>query len=495
MENTGRIRKTLDGELARIVFGANVDAAIDDELPWMTEIDRAHVVMLVEAGLMKPGAGAQILEVIAALRRAHFAPLRGKAAPRGLYLLYEHDLVSRLGNDVGGALHTGRSRNDLSATVLRMRLRRPVLELIDRLTGLCDTLADRAGRFAELVMPIYTHFQAALPVSLGHYCSGAACALVRDLEGVIASASELDTCPLGAGAVGGSSLPIRPARTAQLLGFTAPVRNSIDAVASRDLVLRIVAAAAVLGVTLSRIASDLLLWTTAEFGFLQLPDELVGSSSMMPQKRNPFLLEHVVGRASSPLGAFMLSCTAMHGTPFSNSIAVGTEAMRPLWSTLRDVTEAVILLRAVIEGMSPDEQAMERRARDGYVCATRLAEWLVVHRDVAFRDAHHAVGELINRAIAEAVPLPGIAARAFDASALETELEPRAACRAARYGGGPGGDGIADALAQVERSVAQAREWRTRREQRWREATRDLDDEVGRRMAGAAEPQTQGGPA
>lgn len=491
MENTGRIHGTLDGELARIVFGASADAAIADELPWMTEIDRAHVVMLVEAGLVPPASGAQLLAAIAALRRADFAPLRSKPAPRGLYLLYEHHLVSELGPQTGGALHTGRSRNDLSATVLRMRLRGPLLELIERLAGLIDTLADRARRFAEVVMPIYTHFQAALPISLGHYCSGAACALGRDLEGVIAAAGELDACPLGAGAAGGTSLPIRPARTAALLGFTDPVPSSIDAVASRDLVLRILAAAAVLGVTLSRIAGDLLLWTTAEFGFLRLPDQLVGSSSMMPQKRNPFLLEHVAGRASSPLGAFTLACTAMHKTPFSNSIAVGTEAVRPLWSTLRDATEAAILLRAVLEGMSPDEQAMARRARDGHVCATRLAEWLVVHRGMAFRDAHHAVGELINRAIAEAAPLPALAAHVFGDGALEAELEPAAACHAARHGGGPGGDGISDALAQVGRALGHAREWTARRTQRWQQAARALEEEIARRIAGATEPQAQ----
>lgn len=479
--STGRIGKTLSPELAAMLFGKTADAAIDEELPWMTEVDRAHVVMLAEGGVMATGAAAAILREIDELRGDGFAALRGRPAPRGLYLLYESHLVEKLGAEVGGALHTARSRNDLSATVLRLRMRQPVMALLEGVASLVALLSERGARFAAQVMPIYTHFQAAMPVSLGHYCRSLAAALARDLRGLVEAVAELERCPLGAGAVGGTSLPIAPQRTAALLGFAAPVASSIDAVASRDLVLRLFGAMAVLGVTLSRAAADLLQWTTAEFGFLQLPDELVGSSSMMPQKRNPFLLEHVLGRASAPAAAFAHACTAMHGAPFSNSIAVGTEAMRPLWSALRETGEAVTLLRAVVEGMEPDGEAMQRRARAGHVCATRLAEWLVQRRGVPFRDAHHQVGALVTRALAEGVALPALAAQVYEADELLAELEPAAACRAARFGGGPGDAGEA-MQAEVGEQLALAARWTETQTARW-SAARQALDQAARQLA------------
>src|SRR5262249_17458275 len=202
------------------------------------------------------------------------------------------------------------ARNDLNATVLRIRLRQPILRLLSESLRLQAVLLRRARKFRRIVMPAYTHYQAAVPVTYGHYLAGVAGALERDILGLIEGSRELDFCPLGAGSVGGTTLPIDQQRTASLLGFSGPVLHSIDAVASRDIVTRMLAAISILGITLSRLAADLLLWTTSEFGFLKLPDRLVGSSSMMPQKRNPFILEHVQGRSAAAIGAFVAAATA-----------------------------------------------------------------------------------------------------------------------------------------------------------------------------------------
>jgi len=179
------------------------------------------------------------------------------------------------------------------------------------------------------------------------------------------------------GALGGMVGNQGGIRTAALLGFERPEPHALDAVAGRDIVLRLLAASAVFGVTASRLAADLLLWTTAEFAFLALPDELVGSSSAMPQKRNAFLLEHVQGRAGAALGALAASAAAMAGTPFTNSIEVGTEAVAAIWPGMRAVEQSVLLCQALVTGARPNPVRMAERAEQGFTTATAIADRLV----------------------------------------------------------------------------------------------------------------------
>jgi len=442
MENTGRIVRGLTPTARRIIFGTTADAGIDAELEHIAQVDRAHLVMLAECGIIDTAHACAVLGAIAELQADSFAALRGRLAVRGLFLLYEQYLIEHLGARVGGILQTARSRNDLNATVLRLRLRGPYMALLREALRLQAVLLGRARRFGDVVMPIYTHYQAALPVTYGHYLAGIAQALERDIAGLVAASADLQRCPLGAGAVGGTTLPIQPARTAALLGFDQPVQHAIDAVASRDLVLRLLSSAAILGVTLSRLSSDMLLWTTSEFGFLSVHDGLVGSSSMMPQKRNPFLLEHVQGRSAAPLGAFVASATAMNGRPFTNTIAVGTEAVAPVWSALRTITEAVTLMRLVVAGARPQPEAMLQRAVDGYVTATELANRLAINGGESFRSAHHAVGLIVREALAQGgVPLETAAARwlASQEQTIDlTDMDPVAVAQASVHGGGPG---------------------------------------------------------
>jgi argininosuccinate lyase len=316
-----------------------------------------------------------------------------------------------------------------------------------------------------------------------------ALALLRDLHGIEAAAAGLDRCPLGAGAAGGTTVPIDAERTAALLGFAEGVLHSIDAVASRDLVLRLLSAASVLGVTLSRLATDLQLWSTAEFDLVGFPDTLVGSSSMMPQKRNAFLLEHVQGRAGAPLGAFTAAAVAMHATPFSNSVAVGTEGVRPLWGALEGVTEAVVLSRLVVAGAEPRPERMRRRADEGFTAATELANRLVLETGMSFRRAHHRVGERVTEAAARGEPLAEAAGALFRELGIDADaagLDPAAVADAAAHGGGPAEVALRRAVAELRREwSAAARRLHARRE-RWREGDRALD---------AAAARVAGGPA
>jgi argininosuccinate lyase len=495
VDDTGRIRRPLTPTARRIVFGEPEPPP--PELALITEVDRAHLVMLAEQGLVDRAAAAALLVEIEVLRAARFSPLAGAEARRGRYLLYEDWLAGRLGERTAGLLRTGRSRNDLNATVLRLRLRRPVERLLSETLRLQAVLLAGARRQAGTVMPGYTHYQPAVPTTYGYHLGGVARALDRDLEALAAAATGLDTSPLGAGTGHGSALPIAPARTAELLGFERPAPHALDAVAGRDLVLRLLAAASILGVTASRLAADLLLWTTAEFAFLELPDELVGSSSAMPQKRNPFLLEHVKGRSARAAGAFVAAATAMHAAPFANSVAVGTEGCAGAVEALEAAADCAALLRLVVAGARPRAEAMLARAVAGHTTATAEAERLVVEQGLSFREAHHIVGALLTEAesasrargsSAPPDPPPGAhnGSTVDNGSGLEPAqddaLDPTGVVRAARFGGGPGGPPAIDDLRRRRAEVAAGM---TDRTARWRRAQTHLATAVAALVASA----------
>lgn len=480
--DTGRVAGTLHPTARSILFGTVADDAIDTDLPWITQVDRAHLVMMAETGLLPMTQVSPLLRRIDEMECSGFAVLRGRSAPRGVYLLYETYLIADLGEEIGGVLQTARSRNDLGATVLRMRLRDVVAGLLTGVMRLQWDLLRRAERHRDAVFPIYTHYQPAQPVTLGHYYAGVAAALDRDADALCAVLADLDRCPLGAGAVGGTGLPIDARRTAALLGFSAPWTHSIDAVASRDVVLRLLAALGILGVTVSRLAHDLQLWTSGEFGFLTVADDLVGTSSMMPQKRNVYMLEHVKGMAAAPIGALTAAAMAMHATPFSNSIAVGTEGVKPVWAAASRMSDALSLIRLIVAGAAPNRAAMRRRAVSGQTNATALADWLVRECGMPFRRAHHEVGGVI-RAMLErgAIDLEAAAREAHPewfCNATAPVLDPVEVTAAQEYGGGPGTESTGREIERRRTALRARRAVLAGERRRWRAARRTLQAAV-----------------
>ncbi len=488
MSGTGRLVGTLGPRTRRVVYGELSHAEIEAELSLTIRVDRAHVVMLAERKLVSTEAAARLLGCIDELAADRFRPLLSRPAPRGLYLMYEGYLIERLGPDVGGVLHSGRSRNDLKATITALRFREWTLEFAEQAARLEAVLLSRAWAHRSVVMPIYTHFQAAMPVTYGHYLLGVALAVGRELDALLAAAAGFDVCPLGAGAVAGTDLPIDPAHTARLLGFTGTTRHALDAVASRDAPLRLLGAAAGLAVTLSRLATDLQLWSTAEFGFVRFPDRLVGGSSAMPQKRNAFLLEHVKAKPGQALGAWAAAAATMSTTPFTNSIEVGTEAVASVWHGLAAVEESVLLSQVLVSGARPVPARMTERAEAGFTTATAVANRLV-RSGVPFRTAHHTVGEAVRKAVdagstrlADFGPPGWLDDTGLGAGGGVAEVD--ASMREHVYGGGPGDfdqphadavaawithrawhldrrRAVADAdAALADATVALAREWR-----------------------------------
>ncbi|MET7800757.1 argininosuccinate lyase [Streptomyces decoyicus] len=483
--DTGRLTTPLSETAQRILFStgqADDGFAPSPELDAITEVDRAHLLMLAQQGIADIGTVRLLLGEIASLRATGFAEVRSRPAPRGLYMSYESYLIEKLGADVGGVLHTGRSRNDLNATTVRLRMRRPYAALLTETERLASVLHTRAADFRHAVMPAYTHRQPAVPITYGHYLVGLGNAVLRGLDGLLHAGEEIEVNPLGAGAVGGTSVAVDQHHTTRLLGFREPATNSVHAVASRDFVLRLLSALGVLGVTVARAAQDLSVWTTEESGLLYVPDDLVGSSSMMPQKRNPFVLEHIQGKAAAPIGGFVGAASSMLTAGYTNAIAVGTEAVAHLWPALRNGIEAVVLLQLFTDGARPMPDRMTERATAGYTAATRLAEHLV-SEGMPFRTAHHEVGRLVLDGLAGQRSLDDVARGYFAGQPEHAELAPgalapEAVVRAAEFGGGPGPKATEEALRALEAELARLRKISADRRQRWASAATELQASV-----------------
>jgi len=474
------------------MFFGDTDRSQDiEQLRLISKVDRAHLIMLIESGIIEPTRARRLLATLQALSDADFAPIWLDRMPvlRGLFLHYEDHLIRIDGPDVGGILQTARSRNDLNATIAKLSLREPYHSLLREAQRLHAILLRRARRYSSVTMPVYTHGQAAMPITYGFYLASVTEALTRELGHIFAFSEDLRICPLGAGAAAGTDFPILTARSSRLLGFDSGPRNSLDAVASRDGVLQLLGAAVAYGVTLSRIATDMLQWSTAEFDFLRFPDELVGSSSAMPQKRNPFIFEHIQGRSAALLGAFVHCAGAMKSTPFTNSIAVSTEAIHPVRDALRQATEMIIATRLMVAGAIPNGDAMLRRAHSGLTSATAIANHLTKHANLDFRTAHHLVGAGILAAIESGhgsleAPLGDwlksqqleIPADRFDVATIVKEQN---------FGGGPGDLSIETCISELERKWRLYQERLCTERAHWREADLLLDQEVSKQAAEA----------
>jgi argininosuccinate lyase len=488
--DVGRLTGQLGRRTRRVIYGELSPAEIAAELPLMIRVDQAHVAMLARQNLVSPAAATALLTCMDELAAEQFRPLFSRAAPRGLYLMYEGYLIERLGPDIGGVLHTGRSRNDLKATITSLRLRQWLSDSAEQAIRLEAIVLNRARSYSSVVMPIYTHFQAAMPVTYGHYLLGVAIAIGREIDALLAAGAGLTVCPLGAGAVAGTDLPIDPGHSAGLLGFTAANPHALDAVASRDVALRLLGAATGLAIVLSRLATDLQLWSTVEFGFISFPDALVGGSSAMPQKRNAFLLEHVKAKPSQALGAWAAVASAMASTPFTNTIEVGTEAMASAWPGLQATDQSVLLSQVLVSGARPVPARMTERAEDGFTTATSVANRLVQH-GVPFRTAHSMVGDAVRKAVAAgSTRLGDFGPPGWLDEVGLADMDLATLVEAQVYGGGPG-----DFAGPLERAIA---DWTRHRQwhRDWHEvdvrAQASLADEVHRVRATGRESTPEG---
>jgi argininosuccinate lyase len=358
----------------------------------------AHARMLAKCGLLSKKEGEAIVQGLTEIgEEIAQGAFRYDQALEDIHMHVERRLIEKLG-ETGGKLHTARSRNDQVALDLRLYLRDVIGRLREQLRVLQGVLVRQAELHLGTVMPGYTHVQRAQPVLLAHHLLAYFEMLQRDRERLADCLVRVNVLPLGAGALAGTTLPIDRAYVAKLLDFPVVARNSIDAVSDRDFAVEFLAGGAILAMHLSRLAEELVLWSTAEFGFLELPDAFATGSSIMPQKKNPDVAELIRGKTGRVYGALTSLLTVLKGLPLSYNRDL-QEDKEPLFDAADTLQRILDVLPPMLSAISFHPERMREAAASGFLNATDLADYLV-RKDVPFREAHEIVGRIVRECAA-----------------------------------------------------------------------------------------------
>ncbi len=383
---------------AAIMEEINASVAFDQRLAQQDIAgSKAHAAMLVAQGILTAEDGEAIaggLDQIAAEITSgafHFDP-----ALEDVHMNIEARLRELIG-EAAGRLHTARSRNDQVATDMRLWVRETIDAVDDELKALQTALLDQAEAAAATILPGFTHLQPAQPVTFGHHLMAYVEMLGRDRGRFADTRRRLNESPLGAAALAGTSFDIDRQATAEALGFDRPAANSMDAVSDRDFCLEFLAAASILAVHLSRLAEELVLWTSPAFDLVALPDSLTTGSSIMPQKRNPDAAELVRGKAGRVIGDLTGMLTMLKGLPMTYGKDM-QEDKEPVFDAADTLMLIIPATTAMIAGMTVNAEAMRALTAQGFLTATDLADWLVRELDMPFRDAHHVTGAIVKLA-------------------------------------------------------------------------------------------------
>ena len=424
-----------------------------DQRLWPDDLDgsRAHVRGLARAGVLADDEREAVLSALdqvgAELADGSFAFGPGD---EDIHTAVERR-VTELAGAAGAKLHTGRSRNDQVATDLRLYTMRSLLAVAGRVLGLQQVLLDQAIQAEDTYLPGYTHLQRAQPVLLAHHLLAHGWALARDVDRILDCRRRADVSPLGAGALAGSSIPLDPDGVAADLGFSARFDNSLDAVGDRDFVAEAVFALTLVGIHLSRIGEEVVLWASEEFGFARLDDAYSTGSSMMPQKKNPDIAELARGKAGRLIGDLTGLLATLKGLPLAYNRDL-QEDKEPLFDAVDQVSLALSAMSGLVATLRFNRERMQGAADSPHAAATDLAEHLVM-RGTPFREAHAIVGGLVRESLGGDVPLAHLV-RTHPAlgDAAAALLEPGVSVTRRTT---PGGAGPAAVEVQIERYTAQ----------------------------------------
>jgi len=356
------------------------------------DINKAHVIMLMEQKIIKKLDVTKLLQALVKCSR-----IKLDASAEDVHMAVEEAVLKEAGEIVGGNLHIAKSRNDQVATAIRMELRKELLNLMRAVAHVQDHIAEVAEDHVNTVILEYTHLQPAQLVTFAHYLLSHFAALERDLQRLQSTYTRVNLCPLGAGALATTSFPINRERTAELLGFNGLAENSIDAVSSRDFITETIAVLTLIAVNLSRFAEDLIIWSSPDFGVVEFPDEFTSTSSIMPQKKNPEVLEVIRARASHVLGDFVASAAAVKSLPSTYNLDF-QEITANLWESIENVSASLDMFHKLIPKLKITAD-VSGKANASFVAATELANALFHKYDVPFRTAHKIVGALVKSLI------------------------------------------------------------------------------------------------
>lgn len=443
-------------ELAPDAFAYSHSLPVDIRL-WKQDIETSlvHVRMLGIRGII---SAHEANTLISALLEIHDEIANGRWMPSAetedIHTAIEQRLYEKVGA-LAGKLHTGRSRNDLVATDLRLWLREMALKLANYLHWLCETLIEIAEEHTETLLPGLTHQQHAQPVSLGHHIMAHCWAFLRDMERLYQATQRMNLCPLGSGALAGTSFPIDRELTANELGFHIPIPNSMDAVSDRDFVAEFLFVGTLTMLHLSRLAQELILWSTPEYGFVELSDSHTTGSSMMPQKKNPDIAELIRGRSALAIGNLTGMLALLKALPFTYNRDLQDDKTL-LFQTVDILLPSVRLMSAMLETAEWNTERMREALQGDFSTATDLADYLV-RKGMPFREAHHLVGQVVRACIQQGIGLESVNLEflrqfspLFDSDALSV-LSPEASMRARTSYGGTAPESV---RAQIEMARA-----------------------------------------
>jgi len=452
------------------------------------KINEAHVAMLMEQKIINQQHGAKLLQALTELDPEM------KLAPsiEDVHLAIEEEVNKKVGLETGGNLHIAKSRNDQVATAIRMELRENLLDLMNYVTELQNALIELAEKHTETLVPGYTHLHPAQPVTFAHILLAYVDGLERSLKRLEETFPRVNMCPMGAGAIATTSFPINRDRTAELLGFDKVLENSIDAVGSRDFILETLANLTLLAIDISRMVEDLIIWSSPDFGIIDLPESFSSTSSIMPQKKNPDVLEVIRARMSQVLGNFLASATTMKALPSGYNLDF-QEITPKLWESLETVAGSVSMLSKLVKELKVSKNIFSKPVLK-FATTTELANMLVKKYNVPFRMSHRIVGSLVKNLLDNEMTLsdltPELLQKAAQDSAgltlnvkeadIQESIDPSKFVESHKAKGGPSPTEVKRMLKNRKQLTAQSKSNLSKKENKLEEADSQLKSVVQR---------------